>query len=199
MPWLASEAWKPCLSKWNLNTLVSKWNLNTLVSKWMNLVSNGSFTLATFVSETVGDSDKRQSPWAAQQDLPWLPWPARQEIETILSVLHCPRWPRQEQWWVSLVAVRTVVAINFTDVAINFTDVNTVKYVLMAFFCRKLFLKLNFFQKIFVLTPFPAFSRASFWFKCYKTFFFVSNVAKNISFVFVSVKHDVVGLANVKE
>jgi hypothetical protein len=41
---------------------------------------NGSFTLATFVSETVGDIDTQQ------------------EIETILSVAHHPRWPRQAQW-----------------------------------------------------------------------------------------------------
>ncbi len=65
----------------------------------------GSFALATFVSETVGDSVAQQSPWAARQSpwvarqyLPWPPWVAQQEIETILSVSHRPRWPRQEQW-----------------------------------------------------------------------------------------------------
>ena len=37
----------------------------------------------------------------------------QQEIETILSVSHHPRWPRQEQWCVSLVAVAGIIAINF--------------------------------------------------------------------------------------
>jgi len=46
--------------------------------------------------------------------LPWPPWAAWQEIETILSVLHHPRWPRQEQWWVSL--VDGIITINFTNV-----------------------------------------------------------------------------------
>jgi hypothetical protein len=55
----------------------------------------GSSTLATFVSKTVSDSDIRQSPWAMWQYLPWPPWVAPQEIETILSVSHLPRWPRQ--------------------------------------------------------------------------------------------------------
>ncbi len=40
----------------------------------------GLFTLATFVSETVSDNDLQQ------------------EVETILSVAHHPRWPRQLQW-----------------------------------------------------------------------------------------------------
>ncbi len=40
----------------------------------------GSFTLATFVSETVGNSKTQQ------------------EIETILSVSRHPGWPRQVQW-----------------------------------------------------------------------------------------------------
>ncbi len=47
-----------------------------------------SFTLAKFVSETVSDSDMKQY-------LPWPPWATRQEIETILSVSHLPRWLRQ--------------------------------------------------------------------------------------------------------
>jgi len=57
--------------------------------------------LATFVSETVSDNDMRdtrQSPWVARQYLPWPPWAAQQETETILSVSHHPRWPRQAQW-----------------------------------------------------------------------------------------------------
>jgi hypothetical protein len=36
----------------------------------------------------------------------------RQEIETILSVPRSTRWPRQEQWWVSLVSDAGVITIN---------------------------------------------------------------------------------------
>jgi hypothetical protein len=57
--------------------------------------------LVTFVSETVGNSgtsNMQQSPWAARQYLPWPPWVAQQEIETILSVSCHPRWPRQVKW-----------------------------------------------------------------------------------------------------
>jgi len=46
----------------------------------------GSFRLTTSVSETVGDSDTRQSPWAARQYLPWPPWVVQQKIEMILIV-----------------------------------------------------------------------------------------------------------------
>ncbi len=42
-------------------------------------------------SETIGDSDMRQS----LLYLPWPPWAMQQEIETILYVLHFPRFPRQ--------------------------------------------------------------------------------------------------------
>jgi hypothetical protein len=49
---------------------------------WLH--NNGSFTLETSVSETVGDSDMWQSPWAARQYLPWPPWTVWQEIELIL-------------------------------------------------------------------------------------------------------------------
>jgi hypothetical protein len=48
--------------------------------------------------------------------LPWPPWATRQEIEIILSVLHHPRWPRQEQWRVLLVAVTGIIVINFANV-----------------------------------------------------------------------------------
>jgi hypothetical protein len=41
--------------------------------------------------ETISDSNTRQS----LLYLPWPPWAMRQEIETILSVLRRPRWPRQ--------------------------------------------------------------------------------------------------------
>jgi len=49
---------------------------------------NGSFTLPKFVSETISNSDMKQY-------LPWPPWLTQQEIETILSVSRCPRWPMQ--------------------------------------------------------------------------------------------------------
>ncbi len=42
-------------------------------------------------SETISDSNMRQSLLC----LTWPPWAMRQEIETILSVLCRPRWPRQ--------------------------------------------------------------------------------------------------------
>jgi len=40
--------------------------------------------LRSFVSETVGDSNTRQTPWAAGH-----------EIEVIISVLHRPMLPQQ--------------------------------------------------------------------------------------------------------
>jgi hypothetical protein len=58
------------------------WSIDFTVS------ANRSFTLAKFVSETVSDSNMKQY-------LPWPPWVTWQEIETILSVSHCPRWPIQ--------------------------------------------------------------------------------------------------------
>jgi hypothetical protein len=48
--------------------------------------------------------------------MPWPPWATRQEIETILSMSCHPRWPRQEQWRVSLVAIAGILMINFTSV-----------------------------------------------------------------------------------
>ncbi len=42
-------------------------------------------------SKTIGDSDT----WQSLLYLPWPPWAMRQEIEPILSVSCCPRWPRQ--------------------------------------------------------------------------------------------------------
>jgi len=49
-------------------------------------ISNGSFTLANFVSKTVSDSDSYSD---MKQYLPWPPWATRQKIETILLVhLH---------------------------------------------------------------------------------------------------------------
>jgi hypothetical protein len=60
--------------------------------------------MVTFVSKTVGNSNTQQSP---QQYLPWPPWAARQEIETILSVSHCPRWPRQVLFCVAVAGVIT--------------------------------------------------------------------------------------------
>ena len=33
-------------------------------------------------------------------------WP----IEMILSVSHCPRWPKQVQWWLSCVALAGIIA-----------------------------------------------------------------------------------------
>ncbi len=70
---------------------------------------NGSFTLAMLFW---------QKHWRQQHSmfLPWPPWAAQQEIETILSVSCCPRWPRQEQQGVSLVAVAGIMAINFANV-----------------------------------------------------------------------------------
>jgi len=79
-------------------------------------IAYGLFTLVTFVSETIGDSIMRQSPWVVWQLLTWPPWAGRQEIKTILYVLHRPRWPRQEQWWVSLVAVAGIIVIMFANV-----------------------------------------------------------------------------------
>jgi hypothetical protein len=52
------------------------------------LLIYGSFTLAKFVSKAVSESDTKQY-------LPWLPWEAQQEIETILSMSCRPRWQRQ--------------------------------------------------------------------------------------------------------
>ncbi len=49
---------------------------------------NGSFTLTKFVSKTIGGSNSKQY-------LPWPPWVMRQEIETRISVLRPPRWPRE--------------------------------------------------------------------------------------------------------
>ncbi len=64
------------------------------------------FTLVKLVSETVGDSDTKQY-------LPCPPWVTWQKIETILSLLlRRPRWPRLEQWWLSLVAG----VLNFANV-----------------------------------------------------------------------------------
>jgi hypothetical protein len=64
----------------------------------------GLFTLVTFVCETVSNIYTRQ------------------EIETILSVSCCPRWPRQVQWWLSPVAF---VSIIMGIIALNFASVNT--------------------------------------------------------------------------
>jgi len=63
--------------------------------------------MVTFVSKTVGNSNTQQSPWAARQYLPWPAWAVQQEIETILSVLHCPRWPRQVLLCVAVAGVIT--------------------------------------------------------------------------------------------
>ncbi len=35
--------------------------------------------------------------WLSLLYLPWPPWAARQQIEMILSLSRCPRWPRQVQ------------------------------------------------------------------------------------------------------
>ncbi len=70
----------------------------------MKAINYGSFTLVTFVSKTVGVSDT---------------W---QEIETILSVSRCPRWPRQVQWWLSHV---TVIGIITGVIALHYANVNT--------------------------------------------------------------------------
>ncbi len=56
------------------------------------------FTLAKFVCETVSDSDTKQY-------LPWPRWVTEQEIETILSVLHRPRWPRQVLYCVAVAGI----------------------------------------------------------------------------------------------
>jgi hypothetical protein len=37
--------------------------------------------------------------------LPWPPWVMQQEIETILSVLHRPMWPRQVLFCVADVGI----------------------------------------------------------------------------------------------
>ncbi len=38
-----------------------------------------------------------------KQYLPWQPWAVQQKIEKILSILlYHQRWPRQEQWWLSI-------------------------------------------------------------------------------------------------
>jgi hypothetical protein len=54
----------------------------------MEICPNGLFTLAKFVSETIGNSHMKLY-------LPWPPWLMQQEIETILSVLRLPMRPRQ--------------------------------------------------------------------------------------------------------
>ncbi len=90
----------------------------------------------TFVSETVGNSNMRHSPWAAWQYLPWAPWAAWQEIETILYVTHRPGWPRQEQWWVSLVTVACVIVINFGSL-IESCHPRWQRQVRQLFSCRK--------------------------------------------------------------
>jgi hypothetical protein len=46
----------------------------------------------------------------------------QQEIETILSVSRCPRWPRQVQWWLSYVAVIDIIT---GVIALNYANVNT--------------------------------------------------------------------------
>jgi hypothetical protein len=61
---------------------------NSEIHSIMYIRAYGSFTLVKFVSEIVSDSDMKQY-------LPWPPWVTRQEIETILSVSHHPRWPMQ--------------------------------------------------------------------------------------------------------
>ncbi len=68
---------------------------------------NGSFTLATFVSETVGDSNTWQSPWVVRQYLPYPLRASQQEIETILSVSCRPRWPRQVLFCVAIAGIIT--------------------------------------------------------------------------------------------
>ncbi len=57
--------------------------------------------LQSLQSETVSDSGTLQS----LLYLPWPPWAMQQEIETILSVLHHPRWPSQEVVTVSVASV----------------------------------------------------------------------------------------------
>ncbi len=47
-----------------LDVLHSDMNSLMPVLLYLTVQLNGSFTLVTFDSETVGDSDTRQSPWA---------------------------------------------------------------------------------------------------------------------------------------
>jgi len=55
--------------------------------------------------DNTGDNDSRQPHhrpiyiclWVTHLYLPWPTWAAWQKIETILSVSHRPRWPRQVQ------------------------------------------------------------------------------------------------------
>jgi hypothetical protein len=55
------------------------------------MISYRVFTLAKFVSKTVGDSNMRQS----LLYLLWSHWAARHKIEMTLSVSCCLKWPRQ--------------------------------------------------------------------------------------------------------
>ncbi len=57
----------------------------------------------TFVSKTIGGSDTLQ------------------EIETFLSLLRHPRWPRQVQWGLSRVAVISIIT---GVIDLSFANVN---------------------------------------------------------------------------
>jgi hypothetical protein len=40
-----------------------------------------------------------------KQHLPWPPWVMQQDIETILSLSRCPRWPRKVLFCVAVAGV----------------------------------------------------------------------------------------------
>ncbi len=73
----------------------------------------GWFTLAKFVGKTVSGI----TPWLLYSCLC-----QTLQIEMILSVSQCPRWPRQVQYWLSHVFVACIFA---WIAATNFASVNT--------------------------------------------------------------------------
>jgi len=56
--------------------------------------------------------------------LPWSPWVVRHKIEMILSLSHCPRWPRQVRQWHKIADGGMMLPMVWLT---NFTNVNDPK------------------------------------------------------------------------